>query len=70
MNPKGAIPRYSPLTKSPKDQEPIAEPVQDIKVIDTENDKVLDFSSGNAKIVESTIQEVEQSSPTVLVRFP
>ena len=57
--------------KSPKDQEPIADPVQDIEIIGNENDDtVLDFSSGSAKVVESTIQEVEESSPTVLVRFP
>ena len=71
VNPQDAIPRYSPLTKQPKDQEPIAEPVQDIEIIDNENDDtVLDFSSGSAKVVESTIQEVEESSPSVLVRFP
>ena len=71
MNPQDSIPRYSPLMKSPKDQEPIAEPAQDIEIIGNENDDtVLDFSSGSAKVVESTIQEVEESSPTVLVRFP
>ena len=69
--PQGAIPRYSPLTKQTKDQEPIAEPAQDIEIIGNENDDtVLDFSSGSAKVVESTIQEVKESSPTVLVRFP